>query len=320
MKIMVFGDKGRLGKQLVYALSQVRDIMVISVGRSDCDVRQPGVIADTIDHVMPDVVINATAFNGLEACATDPFQAMAVNSCAPLVFAGMCRKRGALLIHFSTDYVFNGDPFGLAENTPINPCGFYGKSKWWGEEAVNMIASPHLIFRLSSLYGSDYAGMLGPVKQALDGKGSANDPIKVLDQICAPTSTLLVATTIRSLLSNFSLKEICELTGTYHLATSDAVSKLAFTKILLPYVLDHNVPRAGGALWHVAIGELSIPRPKHTVLIPKKFEDTFGMHMPSWKSDLRSMLPFLDPLPGTLVGGIRIAEPDDAVVVEHQRV
>lgn len=296
MNIYIFGYTGRLGRELEKRLG--REHFVWPFGRSQVDVTNLRDVVTEIEASKPDVVINATAMNGLEACKNDPLEAIEVNTTAPAAMAAACKNAGALLIHFSSDYVFSGDILGLYEDTPTRPWGIYGKTKLWGEEAIRMCAGSFFVFRLSSLYGHDMAGVLEPLKQAQRGAGTPGNPVKVLHQYCAPTSTRLVAEAVVHVLGEFDKEWWQKHSDVYHLASQahsngeSGVSKLNFTRYLLHHV--YGDPSWGP--WSVAEGTLPEPRPIHTVLKSVKFEETFKYKMPTWREDLNSFLPQLGKL------------------------
>lgn len=288
MKVLIFGATGRLGAALRLRLTHA-GYEVTALSHADCPVNNPHLTYSRIMRDQPEVVINATAKNGLEACMARVDQAIEVNTLAPAAMARAALELNALLIHYSTDYVFSGDRMGLAEDTPTNPCGVYGYTKLWGEQAVHQVGGRHYIFRLSSLYGTDLAGMLGPIKQVQEGKGASEDnPVKVLDQYCAPTSVFFVADATVEVLKSFeeAVAGPPPPYGVYHMATTEAVWKLDFTAEMLREVFGRDLI--------VRVGELAIPRPRLTQLLCSRLLDIFPTITPmTWREDLKGVLPFI---------------------------
>lgn len=276
---MIVGPTGRLGQELVSILKFDHQLDLINRLSTDftASVEKIGRIIRT--H-KPEVVINATAMNGMEQCAKDPFSAIEINAIVPGVMAGACKDIDARFIHFSTDYVFNGCEGGLREDTFPAPCGTYGRSKYNGEELVQTVGGNYLIFRVSSLYGRMWAGAVEAVNQVLQGKGTAENPIKVLHQFCAPTSTRMVAKAIKHVVENTS-----DGRGLYHLATSHGIWKNRFAEWITYEIF--------GKDFVVQEGTLAVPRPEHTQLISTLFEKRFDYKLPSVFTDFSEMLPYM---------------------------
>lgn len=298
MNILIFGSNGRLGQALVESLQPHH--FITKVTRADGDLIDAAWIAsDIINRSRPDVVINASAKNGLEACRDNPFEAVQVNAAAPTIMADAAKACSALMIHFSTDYVFSGSPTGLFEDTPIQPWGVYGRTKRWGEEGVALCAENYFIFRLTSLYGKDLSGVLQPIKQVQDGAGTSSNPVKVLHQFSAPTSTHVVADAVSHVLG-FSRESWEHLKGIYHIATkASGLSKVDFTQYLLCAYFGQGTNGGG---WHIVEGNLPEPRPVYTELRADKFERVFRYEFPEWYKALNEMLPLLPKVekPATL--------------------
>lgn len=290
MNVLIFGGTGRLGQELKTRLQ--RDHFVTALTRVDGDLINTSIIWTLVHQHKPDVIINATAKNGLEACKKDPFEAFQVNAAAPAAMAAVAKICGALMIHFSTDYVFSGDPLGLYENTPTKPWGIYGRTKLWGEEAVALCAERYFVFRLSSLYGRDLSGVLQPIKQVQEGAGTPKNPVKVLHQYGSPTSTRMVADAVAHVINNFGRGDWLRLSGVYHLATKTpmGLSKVEFTQYLLMICFGSQ---PNGGAWNIVEGKLPEPRPIYTELRSDKFEKTFDYLLPTWREALDDMLPLL---------------------------
>lgn len=220
----------------------------------------------------------------MEACQANPLQALEVNCTAPAIMADAAKKVGALFIHFSTDYVFSGDEAGLYEDTQTNPSGLYGLSKLRGEEMVKICGESYLIIRLSSIYGRTFGGPTDPINQALDGKGlSRNNPIKVLRQLCAPTSARLVAEAVKHVIDTDQTKLFADV---YHFATSEAVWKKNFSEAIL------QMWKYRDQGWVVEEGTLPVARPVYTVLKSKSFGEIFDFPIPNWREDFKKTMDF----------------------------
>lgn len=295
--VMIFGAAGNVGIELVEVF-RAAGWAVIPMIRGLCDLHDPvdtiKEILDTVSAVREaehsfDLVINAAAFNGMEQCEADRYRAFQVNVAAPAAMAISAIKLGVPFIHFSTDYVFSGHDLALHERLPKNPCGAYGRSKSMGEDAVLEQGGRNLILRLSSVFGRKWAGPLGVVAQALNGRGSPSDPVQVLRQFACITSAKMIAeATLKAadvMISNDKVG------GIYHLASRQPCWKRDHAKSVLEAVLGR---RKGG--WHVREGELAVARPVSTALQTNNFCHAFGVKLPTWEEDLQDILPLLPPV------------------------
>lgn len=289
MRVLIFGGSGRVGRELTQQLSALGLAVIVS-DRKTCNMLQAGQVSQAIKDVAPDIVINATAMNGMEACEEQPDLALLINAVAPGVMARVCRDRLIQFVHYSTDYVFAGDRLGLIETSEPNPSGAYGWSKHQGEVLVQRIYPSALIFRLSSIYGRRYEGPLDPVRQAREGKGTYDDPIKVLHQFTAPTSARMVAQGTLAALEVHQRRR--ETGGIYHLATRQGVWKIDLATKLVEMVMGKPGPM--GRAWNVQEGSLAVPRPVYSQLLTHRFQETFGWTPPSWIEDLEATLPMIE--------------------------
>ena len=206
--------------------------------------------------------------------------------------AKFAKQTGALLVHFSTDYVFDGNtPEPLDEQSPTNPRSIYGLSKRAGECAIEITNPFYLIFRLSSLYGSDSQGTLGVLKQLKEGKGTPDAPINVLDQFTAPTSVDTVARIVSKLLGDATdparvhVGNWREVSGIYHLVDHAPCWKVDLAQ--------KTIFLATGKSAVVTEGKLTIPRPRYLNLSTLKFRTTFpgiGATIPTVEDDMRSFI------------------------------
>lgn len=204
-RVLVFGGHGRLGKRIVQVFSN--DWEVVAPKHFEMPVESPHVWK-FVETIAPHLVINCAAMNGMEACHKDPEQAVAVNTMAVANLATVCQDLGIRFIHFSSDYA-------------IDKIGVYGATKAAGE-SLALICSNSLVIRLMSIYDTDFAGSLGPVDQFNKGRGSINNPIKVLSQTTAPTFCGWIAEVTHALAKHGGEK------GILHLAPSGRISKLLF--------------------------------------------------------------------------------------------
>jgi dTDP-4-dehydrorhamnose reductase len=227
MKILIIGEKGQLAWELIRTLKPIGE--VIPVGYPAFDISQKIQIEDTVSSVNPDLVINAAAYTNVDLAETEKDKAMAINAEGPGWLAKACAKRRIPLIHYSTDYVFDGTkrtPY--VETDKPNPINVYGLSKLKGEEAIQAETDSALIFRLAWLYSSRGNNF---VKKVLEWAAKYETIRVVDDQIGNPTWARFVAEAAacvlaQSLPSRLSLYEwVCERNGIYHLTSAGEASR-----------------------------------------------------------------------------------------------
>lgn len=273
-KVLVFGANGRVGKKLFSTFYRDERFDTCTSVRADTDLADARAIEAMIDRHHPQVVINAAAYNGPEACADNPAQAFAINAQAPLVMSVACKQRGALFVHYSTDYVFSDSLQAIDESCRPSPANIYGASKLAGERAIYAIDPYHLVFRISSVYADDLGGPLDAIRQAQRGAGTAENPIKVLKQLCTPISARLVALLTHHAVVTTVRGSLRARSGLYHMTPSAAVWKVDFAQAVMSiYAPDRNDV-------HIIEGSLREPRPIALGLVGDKFRNTFDV--PAW--------------------------------------
>jgi dTDP-4-dehydrorhamnose reductase len=200
VRALVAGSRGQLGREL---LARLGDEVAWEGGRAELDVTDGAAVATLVAHVRPDVVFNATAFNRVDAAEAQPLQAFAVNATGPHFLAHAARDAGALLVHVSTDYVFDGAasrPY--REDDPVRPLGAYGASKLAGEHLVAAAGGEHLVVRTSGVLGRGGSGQKGgSFVERIVAQARAGHPLRVVaDQVFAPTSAPDLAAALVALL------------------------------------------------------------------------------------------------------------------------
>lgn len=292
LKILLTGRNGQVGMELERRLPTVGD--VFAFGRREMDLLNPEDIRKTVDSVKPDIIVNPAAYTSVDEAEKKQDIAMAVNGIAPGVLAEAAKKCGALLVHYSTDYVFDGKkgkPY--TEEDEPNPLNFYGKTKLAGERAVEATWNRHLIIRSSWIYGSRGNNFLLSILELARGKKE----IRVVDdQIGSPTSSRTVACAsqkmLEALIARDELSE--ELFGTYHVASTGSVSRSGFAEEILSrlpkkqYPRDHIIPIRSDEYPSLA------GRPKYSVLDSSKAQTVFGLDPISWSGDLALVMEELN--------------------------
>lgn len=223
MKVLITGGRGQLAEDLIRALQAEE---VTAPGHEELDVTSANAIATSFEAARPDVVVNTAAFHQVDLCETEPESSFLVNAAAPQRMAAACRERGALFVHLSTDYVFDGtkrEPY--VESDPINPISVYGASKAAGELAIRATTSRHLIIRTTGLYGrAGMASRRGNFPETMLRLAERGEPISVVcDQVLTPSYTHDVSASIADLVRRGA-------TGTFHVTNSGACSWYEFAE------------------------------------------------------------------------------------------
>lgn len=292
MKILLLGKNGQVGWELQRSLAPLGE--VIAVGRDHpalCgDLSNLEGLAATVRSVAPDIIVNAAAYTAVDRAESDEVLCHAVNALAPGVLAAEAARMDALLVHYSTDYVFDGSGDApWREDAATGPLSVYGRTKLEGEQAIVAAGCRHLIFRTSWVYaarGGNFA------KTMLRLAGERERLSVVVDQIGAPTSAELIAdVTAHSLRA---VRNKPELAGIYHLAAAGHTSWHGYASFVIA------LAREAGSVLRVAadaidtVGSAAFPtpaaRPKNSRLALQKVEQAFDLKMPPWQAGVARML------------------------------
>jgi dTDP-4-dehydrorhamnose reductase len=262
---------------------------LVSFGRSELDVSHIDGLKHTLIEIKPDLIINASAYTEVDRAETEPDATMKINAQAPGSMAETARKLGAVLIHYSTDYVFDGKKgHPYTENDSTNPLNMYGKSKLKGEEYIQQAGDVYLILRTSWVYSMRGNSFVNKVLRW----ARKNETLKIVsDQIGNPTWARALAETTNLILfrtkSNL-FETIREKHGIYHLAGSGYTSRYEWAKQILandPSQTEQLVQ----SIEPISSNEFPTPalRPLFTALDCAKVEENFGLRLPSWEESLR---------------------------------
>ena len=286
MRIVLFGKNGQLGwefQRILPILGQV-----IALGRNEVDVSDFHEIQKSLDELKPDLIINTSAYTDVDQAEKEYELAMKINAIAPGVMAEAAHKTGAVFIHYSTDYVFDGTsdvPYTELDRT--NPLNVYGQSKLMGEDNVKQAGDAYLILRTSWVYSLRGNSFVNKVL----GWARKNEVLKVVsDQIGNPTWARMLAgiTSFMIAQNNANLLEIIrEKRGVYHVAGSGYTSRYEWAKQILakdPNRSEQVVQRLESALSK----DFPTPatRPLFSALNCTRFEETFGLQLPAWDGSL----------------------------------
>jgi len=283
VRILLTGRNGQVGWELERALPALGEL--IATDRTTLDLADPDSIRRAVREAKPEVIVNAAAYTAVDQAESDPALAMRINGIAPGELAEEAKRLGALLVHYSTDYVFDGrkgEPY--TEDDEPNPINVYGASKLAGEQAIQTSGCRHLVLRTSwvySLRGSNF--LLAVLRRARRERRVRI----VTDQRGTPTSAALVAqATAQALAHGASAQE-----GLFHVAARGVASRFEFAREALSLVDE------GCALEPARTEDFPLPaqRPAYSALCAAAFEKTFGTELPDWRSDqARCLQPLRD--------------------------
>ena len=292
MAILLLGKDGQVGWQLQRALAPIGQML--ACGRAECDLGDPLAIRALIRRVQPSVIVNASAYTAVDKAESEPELAARINTDTPGILAEEAKILDALLVHYSTDYVYDGkkdSPY--VETDAVAPQSVYGQSKLAGEAAIRAVGGKSLIFRTSWVFGEHGANF---VKTILRLAGTKDDLGVVADQFGNPTPAALIADVTANVLALLSCGQRLEKgeNRLYHLASSRAVSWCDFARSIvdLAATAGHELRLQSGAIRAITTAEYPTParRPGNSRLDCRQLEADFGLQMPDWQPYLERML------------------------------
>lgn len=291
MRILLFGKNGQLGWELQRSLAPLGEVIALGTQDTPCaDFTRPSDVAATVRALAPDVIVNAAAYTAVDKAESDAKTAMTVNAVTPGLLAEAAAGLRCLLVHYSTDYVFDGQ--GVTpwrEDDPVAPLNEYGRSKLAGEENIRASGCNYLNFRTSWVYaarGGNFARTMLKLAQERDALQVIND------QFGVPTGADLLADVtahaIRAVLREPGLG------GTYHVAPKGETTWHGYASHVIARARAAGVPIkvAQDAIKPVPTSAFPTPaqRPSNSRLNTKKLRQTFGLHLPEWQTGVNRML------------------------------
>ena len=289
-QILLIGYDGQVGWELRRTLAPLGPLTAVCYPA--IDFAKPDAVRRLVRDVRPDLIVNAAAYTAVDKAETEPDLARQLNAVAPGLLAEEARQLGAGLVHYSTDFVFDGrkrTPYTEADAP--NPLGVYARTKLEGDQAVAASGAAHLIFRLAWLYGRRGSNFLLTMQRL----AAAGKPLRVVsDQVGCPTWCRTVAEVTAAALAAvaaprapFSLREV---SGLYHAVCAGATSWHGFARAILP----REVP-----VQPITTAEFPSPveRPAYSVLDCTRLRLTFGLTLPPWEEALRLCLESDEPRP-----------------------
>jgi len=280
MKILITGINGQVGHALMQELT---DHELIGLTRKDCDLTNLDQIKQVIDQHQPELIINPAAYTKVDQAEDEPKLAFKINRDAPKVIAEKAREYNIPFIHFSTDYVFDGEKKEeYLESDSTQPLGVYGQSKYAGEKAIQEVGGFTYIFRTSWVYSKIGNNFFLTIKKL----SQERDELKVVaDQMGVPTSNQFIAEQIKTIIPQLHDNN----TRVYHLVPEGSCSWYEFAK----QIISQTNPQFDLANLH-AIASDEFPtktkRPKNSILNNAKIKQTFNLKFKHWQRDLEKVI------------------------------
>lgn len=300
-RILLIGKNGQVGSELAQFLPSLG--RVTALGRQELDLSNPSAIRRALQDTRPSLIVNAAAYTAVDRAEKEEPLAQAINADAPAVMAEEARKLGAVVVHYSTDYVFDGTKHTpYAEDDPANPVSVYGRTKLAGEEAIRSGGVPHLIFRTAWVYATSGKNFLLTILRL----ASEREELRIVnDQFGAPTWSREIARGTVRVLADLIRKtdaSFSEIGGTYHMTASGETTWHEFARTILEEC--SQLPRdvqwfAAATSGRPLIAKRVVPittedyptparRPAYSVLSNARFAATFGFVLPAWRAELTS--------------------------------
>jgi dTDP-4-dehydrorhamnose reductase len=287
MKILLIGKNGQVGWELRRALAPLAE--VVAVDYPEINLTDTPALRQFVAGMRPAVVVNAAAYTAVDKAETETELCRQINAVGPGVLAEEAKKLGALMVHYSTDYVFDGTKTSpYVETDAPNPLGAYGRSKLEGDRAVKASGADHLIFRLCWVYGARGQNFMLTMQRL----AREREKLRVVaDQFGCPTwSRMIAETTALALKQVLAGADRSGFNGEYHLAASGQTSWHGFASRIIE--LMPEAERKCRAVEKITTAEYPTParRPAYSVLGCGKLQKTFGLRLPDWEASLRQVL------------------------------
>ena len=292
MKILLFGQGGQVGWELQRSLAPLGEVVALDHDstRLHGDFSRPEALAGTVHSVRPDVIVNAAAHTAVDRAEQEPDLARTLNATAPGVLAREARALGAWLVHYSTDYVFDGSGQAPRDETAATgPLSVYGRSKLEGEQLIQASGCQHLILRTSWVY----AARGGNFARTMLRLAAEREQLKVIDdQIGAPTGADLLADVSAHALR--TLQQQPQLAGTYHCVAAGHTSWHGYARFVIEWARSHGHPVkvAPDAIRPTPTSSYPTParRPLNSRLDTARLRAAFGLNLPPWQAGVERML------------------------------
>lgn len=284
MKIIIFGKTGQVGQEVINLLS-CNSIPLLAIGREDVDHNDESSINDIITDYKPSIIINAAAYTKVDEAESNQEEAFIINTSLPEILAKIGFKKNIYLVHYSTDYIFNGQSESPIKETDIpSPLNFYGKSKLEGERKIINNHNKYMILRTSWVYSRYSNNFLKKIIMLLKENKSLNI---VNDQFGVPTSTKFLSDVTLLLLTKYINK-----TGIYNVVPNGKASWYEFAKVILDCLYKENIIDDNKLIKAVPTSyyKTTAKRPLYSVLCNSKLLSTINYDIHDWKFYVRKVI------------------------------
>jgi dTDP-4-dehydrorhamnose reductase len=291
MKIVLFGRGGQVGRELEQALPSLG--RVVAFGREEADLECPDVISGLVRRESPDIVVNAAAYTAVDKAESEPERARRINADAVGVMADEMARRGGWLVHYSTDYVFDGTKSGgYVETDATGPLSVYGATKLEGEQRISASGCRNLIFRTSWVYAAHGSNFIRTILRL----AKEREELSVVDdQIGAPTSAARIAAVTAAAIGRLGEREDDRpASGLYHLAASGATSWHGYAEFIVANAQACGLSLRAGPGRIRPIPSSAWPqaarRPANSRLDTTRLQASLGLTLPAWQDDVRRVI------------------------------
>ncbi len=290
MRLLLTGCNGQVGFELQRSLAPLGE--VIAIDHADCNLAEPDTICRIIRTVRPDIIVNPAAYTAVDKAESEPDLAAAVNAAAPGILGEEAAKLSAFVVHYSTDYVFDGTKTGAyTENDDTNPQSVYGHTKRDGELALVQASPRHIILRTSWVVGAHGGNF---AKTMLRLAAERDSLAVVADQWGAPTSAALLADITALLVRQQTGAPTSFPYGIYHCVASGETNWCDYARYVIGAAINAGKPLRAAPKSIQAIATADYPkpakRPANSRLDTRKFQKTFGLELPHWQGGLDHIL------------------------------
>jgi dTDP-4-dehydrorhamnose reductase len=303
-RILLLGANGQLGHELTHSFAGAGEL--VAQDRHTTDLTSEEQLRAAIRAAEPDLILNAAAYTAVDRAESEPELAHAINAHAPRILAEEAARRNVLLVHYSTDYVFDGSKAGpWSEEDAPHPLNTYGTSKLAGEEAIRQVDGKHLIFRTSWVYAPHGRNFLLTMLRL----GQERDRLSIVnDQIGAPTTATALAQATRSIVDGILASQFGaaqQWSGLYHMSCAGHTSWHGFAETIFTHAEELTLlHRAKPQVLPIPSSEYPTParRPQNSVLSNRKLQQAFGIQLPDWQLALQTTLLSMKDISSSIAG------------------